>query len=98
MMTGYYWCIYIYIYISGVCLNETHYAEHKICKNYFQYFFLTAHRITTHLVFSFSFPLFSTKAVSRFHSPFIEEKYKLLNQQKEQLEMACNSAWIEFLK
>lgn len=39
----------------------------------------------------------STKAVSRFHSPFIEEKYKLLNQRNEQLEMACNSAWIEFL-
>ncbi|XP_029633560.1 DNA mismatch repair protein Msh3-like [Octopus sinensis] len=39
----------------------------------------------------------STKTVSRFHSPFIQEKCKLLNQHKEQLEIVCNDSWIEFL-
>ncbi|GAB1600646.1 DNA mismatch repair protein Msh3-like [Argonauta hians] len=39
----------------------------------------------------------STKTVSRYQSSFIIEKYKLLNQCKEQLEIICQNSWIEFL-
>ncbi|XP_066129780.1 DNA mismatch repair protein Msh3 isoform X2 [Saccopteryx bilineata] len=40
----------------------------------------------------------STKAVSRFHSPFIVENYRHLNQLREQLDLDCNAAWLDFLE
>ncbi|NWI76445.1 MSH3 protein, partial [Dryoscopus gambensis] len=39
----------------------------------------------------------STKAVSRFHSPFIIENYRLLNQLREQLVLDCSAEWLRFL-
>ncbi|KAM9100522.1 DNA mismatch repair protein Msh3 isoform 2-T2 [Sarcophilus harrisii] len=39
----------------------------------------------------------STKAVSRFHSPFIVENYRHLNQLREQLVLDCNTEWLNFL-
>ncbi|KAM4051311.1 DNA mismatch repair protein Msh3 [Anomaloglossus baeobatrachus] len=39
----------------------------------------------------------STKAVSRFHSPFIVENYRHLNQLREQLVLDCNAEWLRFL-
>ncbi|KAM6230940.1 DNA mismatch repair protein Msh3 [Porphyrio hochstetteri] len=39
----------------------------------------------------------STKAVSRFHSPFVIENYKHLNQLREQLVLDCNAEWLNFL-
>ncbi|XP_053147197.1 DNA mismatch repair protein Msh3 isoform X2 [Hemicordylus capensis] len=39
----------------------------------------------------------STKAVSRFHTPFIVENYRHLNQLREQLVLDCNSEWLRFL-
>lgn len=42
--------------------------------------------------------IFSTKTVSRFHSPLIVDKYKLLQQAREQLLIETNKAWIHFLK
>ncbi|KAM7166813.1 DNA mismatch repair protein Msh3 isoform 1-T1 [Macrochelys suwanniensis] len=39
----------------------------------------------------------STKAVSRFHSPFIVENYRHLNQLQEQLVLDCNAEWLNFL-
>ncbi|KAJ6669855.1 hypothetical protein lerEdw1_000404 [Lerista edwardsae] len=39
----------------------------------------------------------STKAVSRFHTPFIVENYRQLNQLREQLVLDCNSEWLNFL-
>ncbi|XP_075693889.1 DNA mismatch repair protein Msh3 [Rhinoderma darwinii] len=39
----------------------------------------------------------STKAVSRFHSPFIVENYRHLNQLREQLVLDCNTEWLQFL-
>uniref|UniRef100_A0A8C6VDV3 DNA mismatch repair protein MSH3 n=1 Tax=Naja naja TaxID=35670 RepID=A0A8C6VDV3_NAJNA len=39
----------------------------------------------------------STKVVSRFHTPFIVENYKMLNQLREQLVLDCNSEWLCFL-
>uniref|UniRef100_A0A8D0G462 DNA mismatch repair protein MSH3 n=1 Tax=Sphenodon punctatus TaxID=8508 RepID=A0A8D0G462_SPHPU len=38
-----------------------------------------------------------TKAVSRFHSPFIIENYRHLNQVREQLVLDCNAEWLRFL-
>ncbi|XP_067425319.1 DNA mismatch repair protein Msh3 [Emydura macquarii macquarii] len=38
-----------------------------------------------------------TKAVSRFHSPFIVENYRHLNQLREQLVLDCNTEWLKFL-
>ncbi|XP_037015185.2 DNA mismatch repair protein Msh3 isoform X1 [Artibeus jamaicensis] len=40
----------------------------------------------------------STKAVSRFHSPFIVENYRRLNQLREQLVLDCNAEWLDFLE
>lgn len=40
----------------------------------------------------------STKAVSRFHSPFIVENYRHLNQLREQLVLDCNAEWLDFLE
>ena len=40
---------------------------------------------------------FSTKQVSRFRTPFVEEKFKLLCQWREQLSIASQEAWVEFL-
>ncbi|XP_075397341.1 DNA mismatch repair protein Msh3 [Tenrec ecaudatus] len=40
----------------------------------------------------------STKAVSRFHSPFIVEHYRHLNQLREQLILDCNAEWLDFLE
>ncbi|XP_071104806.1 DNA mismatch repair protein Msh3-like [Haliotis cracherodii] len=40
----------------------------------------------------------STKAVSRFHTPVIVEKYKLLNQLREQLVLDATDAWRDFLQ
>ncbi|XP_056395363.1 DNA mismatch repair protein Msh3 isoform X2 [Hyla sarda] len=40
----------------------------------------------------------STKAVSRFHSPFIVENYRHLNQLREQLVLDCNTEWLRFLE
>ncbi|XP_077318590.1 DNA mismatch repair protein Msh3 [Lithobates pipiens] len=39
----------------------------------------------------------STKAVSRFHSPFIVEHYRHLNRLREQLVLDCNTEWLRFL-
>ncbi|XP_058842608.1 DNA mismatch repair protein Msh3-like [Acipenser ruthenus] len=39
----------------------------------------------------------STKAVGRFHTPFIVEKSRLLGQLREQLTLDCCSEWISFL-
>ncbi|XP_073535360.1 DNA mismatch repair protein Msh3 isoform X2 [Phyllobates terribilis] len=39
----------------------------------------------------------STKAVSRFHSPFIVENYRHLNQLREQLVLDCSAEWLQFL-
>nr|XP_040129298.1 DNA mismatch repair protein Msh3 [Ictidomys tridecemlineatus] len=40
----------------------------------------------------------STKAVSRFHSPFVVENYRHLNQLREQLVLDCNTEWLDFLE
>ncbi|XP_068836395.1 DNA mismatch repair protein Msh3 [Capricornis sumatraensis] len=40
----------------------------------------------------------STKAVSRFHSPFIVENYRQLNQLREQLVLDCSAEWLTFLE
>ncbi|XP_047714696.1 DNA mismatch repair protein Msh3 isoform X2 [Prionailurus viverrinus] len=40
----------------------------------------------------------STKAVSRFHSPFIVENYRRLNQLREQLVLDCSAEWLDFLE
>ncbi|CAI5787332.1 mismatch repair Msh3 isoform X1 [Podarcis lilfordi] len=39
----------------------------------------------------------STKAVSRFHTPFIVENYRHLNQLREQLVLDCSAEWLRFL-
>ncbi|NXF80444.1 MSH3 protein, partial [Sclerurus mexicanus] len=39
----------------------------------------------------------STKAVSRFHSPFIIENYRHLSQLREQLVLDCSAEWLNFL-
>ena len=39
----------------------------------------------------------STKAVSRFHTPFIVEAYKELSQQREQLQITANQCWRKYL-
>ncbi|KGL82034.1 DNA mismatch repair protein Msh3, partial [Tinamus guttatus] len=39
----------------------------------------------------------STKAISHFHSPFIIENYRHLNQLREQLVLDCNAEWLNFL-
>ncbi|XP_063151550.1 DNA mismatch repair protein Msh3 [Candoia aspera] len=39
----------------------------------------------------------STKVVSRFHTPFIVENYRKLNQLREQLVLDCSSEWLCFL-
>ncbi|KAM8960815.1 DNA mismatch repair protein Msh3 [Pelodytes ibericus] len=39
----------------------------------------------------------STKAVSRFHSPFTVEYYRHLNRLREQLVLDCNTEWLHFL-
>jgi hypothetical protein len=44
------------------------------------------------------FPFSSTKVVSRFHSPFIVEHYRQLNQLREQLVLDCNAEWLDFLE
>ncbi|XP_060057082.1 DNA mismatch repair protein Msh3 isoform X2 [Erinaceus europaeus] len=40
----------------------------------------------------------STKAVSRFHSPFIVENYRHLNQLRERLVLDCSAEWLGFLE
>ncbi|XP_076444130.1 DNA mismatch repair protein Msh3-like [Babylonia areolata] len=40
----------------------------------------------------------STKAVSRFHPPFVAEKYRRLSQLREQLVATVSDAWEQFLK
>lgn len=40
----------------------------------------------------------STKAVSRYHSPFLVERYKKLLQLREQLLLDCQREWINFLE
>lgn len=44
-----------------------------------------------------SFVLCSTKAVSRYHSPFLVEHYRKLLQLREQLLLDCQREWIGFL-
>ena len=39
----------------------------------------------------------STKQVSRFRTPFVDEKFKVLCQWREQLSIAAQEAWLEFL-
>ncbi|XP_073243311.1 DNA mismatch repair protein Msh3-like isoform X3 [Porites lutea] len=39
----------------------------------------------------------ATKQVSRFRTPFVEEKFKILCQWREQLSIAAQEAWLEFL-
>ncbi|NXM67596.1 MSH3 protein, partial [Serilophus lunatus] len=39
----------------------------------------------------------STKAVSRFHPPFVTELYRHLHQLREQLVLDCSAEWINFL-
>ncbi|KAM7321040.1 hypothetical protein ACRRTK_020293 [Alexandromys fortis] len=40
----------------------------------------------------------NTKAVSRFHPPFIVENYRRLNQLREQLVLDCSTEWLAFLE
>ncbi|XP_037337480.2 DNA mismatch repair protein Msh3 isoform X2 [Pungitius pungitius] len=40
----------------------------------------------------------STKAVSRYHSPFLAERYKKLLQLREQLLLDCQREWTNFLE
>ncbi|KAK3732903.1 hypothetical protein QZH41_012683, partial [Actinostola sp. cb2023] len=40
----------------------------------------------------------STKQVCRFRTPFVEEHYKLLCQQREVMSRVCNEAWIDYLE
>ncbi|XP_029018199.1 DNA mismatch repair protein Msh3 isoform X2 [Betta splendens] len=40
----------------------------------------------------------STKAVSRYHSPFLVERYKRLQQLREQLLLDCQREWTNFLE
>ncbi|KAM5300159.1 DNA mismatch repair protein Msh3 [Ctenodactylus gundi] len=40
----------------------------------------------------------STKAVSRFHSPFVAENYRHLTQLREQLGLDCHAEWLRFLE
>ncbi|NXX97226.1 MSH3 protein, partial [Centropus bengalensis] len=49
------------------------------------------------LISYLSFLSSSTKAVSRFHSPFIIENYRHLNQLREQLVLDCSAEWLKFL-
>ncbi|KAL8203690.1 UNVERIFIED_CONTAM: Mismatch repair protein msh3 [Gekko kuhli] len=39
----------------------------------------------------------STKTVSRFHTPFIVQNYRHLNQLREQLVLDCSAEWLSFL-
>ena len=39
----------------------------------------------------------STKAATRFHTPFIIEVFKKLSQYRESLLVVCNEAWQEYL-
>uniref|UniRef100_A0A8D2IXP6 DNA mismatch repair protein MSH3 n=1 Tax=Varanus komodoensis TaxID=61221 RepID=A0A8D2IXP6_VARKO len=39
----------------------------------------------------------STNAISRFHTPFIVENYRHLNQLREQLVLDCSAEWLHFL-
>lgn len=45
-------------------------------------------------------PLFlcSTKAVGRYHSPFLVERYKMLQQLREQLLLDCQREWTSFME
>jgi len=47
---------------------------------------------------AFAHLLCSTKAVSRYHSPFLVERYKKLLQLREQLLLDCQREWINFLE
>uniref|UniRef100_A0A672MMP6 DNA mismatch repair protein MSH3 n=1 Tax=Sinocyclocheilus grahami TaxID=75366 RepID=A0A672MMP6_SINGR len=40
----------------------------------------------------------STKVVGRYHTPFIVEKHRCLQQLREQLVIDCNHEWINFLQ
>lgn len=40
----------------------------------------------------------STKTVVRYHSPFLVEQYKKLQQLREQLQLDCQREWIQFLE
>ncbi|XP_027257545.1 DNA mismatch repair protein Msh3 isoform X3 [Cricetulus griseus] len=40
----------------------------------------------------------STKAVSRFHPPFIVENYRRLHQLRDQLVLDCSAEWLDFLE
>lgn len=42
--------------------------------------------------------LCSTKAVSRYHSPFLVDRYKKLQQLREQLMLDCQREWTNFLE
>lgn len=42
--------------------------------------------------------ILSTKAVGRFHSPFIQEKVRELSQLQEQLVLDSQAAWLSFLQ
>lgn len=44
------------------------------------------------------FKINSTKAVGRFHSPFIQEKVRELSQLQEQLVLDSQAAWLSFLQ
>ncbi|OWF46885.1 DNA mismatch repair protein Msh3-like [Mizuhopecten yessoensis] len=52
---------------------------------------------SVHLVPKDWIKISSTKAVSRFHSPFIEKTYRRLQQLREQLKLDCHRVWLEFL-
>ncbi len=43
------------------------------------------------------FSTLSTKAVSRFHTPFIVSTYKKLCQHREALQLDSSEAWMQFL-
>ncbi|ERE81682.1 DNA mismatch repair protein Msh3 [Cricetulus griseus] len=40
----------------------------------------------------------NTKAVSRFHPPFIVENYRRLHQLRDQLVLDCSAEWLDFLE
>ena len=44
-----------------------------------------------------NFFLFSTKHITRFRSPFVNESVTKLSRLREQLQIDCEEAWIKFL-
>jgi len=50
------------------------------------------------VVFHWPIPPLSTRAVSRYHTPFIEQQLTLLQAERERLERAADEAWTAMLR